>query len=364
MTRHGDGSIAHGFWRRAYRALLPLLPHGLRARQGDAMLELFDRELRRSEPEGTRAEWRAGVAGLADLARRGVYERLSEERRALTSANLVILRNTAIVFILTSAVLTALFVAKVALTRAVAPLGGTVFDVVLFSIPYTAALTIPMSVFIAVLWASSRRPSAKMSQARSDDPSMCDGTLRIAPVIGMASAVALCCLAWNAELVPRANLRLQAVYSGQVAVVPSDRSMTLRELRQAEARLVSAPRAASARATDEASLASYEVEIQKKLALAAACVVLALLAAGIASRASRISIWAQAAISVVVFAGYYVCIITGEQLADRSAIPPALAMWNANLIVLVLAMLTLRVPRRSASRWSCGQTAPGGERAS
>lgn len=341
MTRQGEGTSAHGLWRRAYRALLPLLPHGLRARQGDAMLELFDRELRRRELVGARAVWVVGLTGLADLARRGVYERLSEERRALTTANLMILRHTAFAFIVTSAVLTALFVAKGAVTRAATPLGGTLFDVMLFSIPYTAAFTIPMSVFIAVLWSASRRPTA----ARSDDPSVSVGSLRLAPVIGMASAVALCCLGLNAELVPRANLRLLTIYSGQVAVAPSDRSMTLRELRQAEERLLSAPRAAPALETDGASLASYEVEIQKKLALAAACVVLALLAAGIASRASRISIWAQAGISLVVFAGYYVCIITGEQLADRSAIPPALAMWSANIIVLVLAMLTPRVTR-------------------
>ena len=343
MTRHTEGDSAHRFWHRAYRVLLPLLPSGLRVRQADAMLELFERELRRSEADGARKVWVAGLTGLADLARRGVYERLSEERRALTTANVAILRSTAFAFIVTSAVLTALFVAKGAVTRAAAPLTGTRFDVMLFSIPYTAALTIPMSVFIAVLCVACRRPTAP----RTDDPRASVGALRLAPVMAMASAVALCCLALNAELVPRANLRLQAMYAGQDAVVPSDRSMTLRELRQAEERLVSAPRGEPAVEADGASLANYEVEIQKKLALAAACVVLALLAAGIASRAPGLSIWAQAGISLVVFASYYVCVITGEHLADRSAIPPALAMWNANIIMLLLGVFSLRVaPRR------------------
>ncbi len=341
MTRSKDAHSVHGFWRRAYRALLPVLPVGLRERQGEAMLDLFDREFRRNEPDGARAVWVVGLTGLADLARRGVYERLSEERQALTAANVRILRHTAFTFVVASAVLTTLFVAKGGLKRAAGPPGGKVFDVMLFSIPYTAAFTIPMSVFIAVLWVASRRPTA----ARSDGPSGSVGALRLAPIIGMASAVALCCLALNAELVPRANLRLQAMYAGQVAVAPSDRSMTLRELRQAEARLVAAPRAAPASGTDGASVASYEVEVQKKLALAAACVLLAMLAAAIARRAPRISIWAQTAISLVVFASYYVCIITGERLADRSAIPPALAMWSANIVVLVFAVLALRVTR-------------------
>ncbi len=261
MTRPEEGNGVPRFWRRAYRALLPLLPHGLRARQGDV-------------------------------------------------------------------------------TRAAVP-SGTVFDAMLFSIPYTAAFTIPMSVFIAVLWAASRRPT----WARSDDPFVSVGALRLAPIIGMASVVALCCLALNAELVPRANLRLQAMYAGRASVAPSDRSMTLHELREAEARLARAPGAAPAVDSDGASVASYAVEIQKKFALAASCVLLAMLAGGIASRTSRISLWAQAGISLVVFGGYYVCIITGEHLADRSAIPPAVAMWSANIIVLLLAMLTLRVAR-------------------
>ncbi len=345
MTTDGDDNVTDGFWRRVYRALLPLLPHGLRVRQGDAMLELFDRELRRSEAAGARAVWRAGVLGVADLARRGVYERIAQERRALTAVNIAILWHTALAFIVTSVVLTALFVVKVVLTRASDPLDGTAFDVALFSIPYTAALTIPMSVFIAALWSASRVPTAAARRARSDDPSVADGTLRLWPVIGMASVVALCCLASNVELVPRANQRLLSIYSGRITVAPTERSMTLLELRRAKSRLAAATAGVSVAETAGASIASYEVEVQKKLALAAACVALALLAVGIARRASRIHVWAQAAISLVVFGGYYVCLIVGEHLADRSAIPPAVAMWSANSIVLVFAMLTLRVAR-------------------
>ncbi len=336
MTRHAEGDSAQRFWHRAYRVLLPLLPNGLRVRQGDAMLKLFDRELRRRAPDGRRAVWFAGLAGLADLTGRAVSERLSEERRELSPANLVKLRHTALAFLVTSVVLTTLFVAKAAGGRAASALTGTVFDAVLFSIPYTAAFTIPMSVFIAVLWAASRRSTMELG----GDPSLAAGAPRLAPVIGMSSAVALCCLALNAELVPRANLRLQAMYAGQRTVAPTDRSMTIHELREAERRLVSVSRAATETDSDGASVASYEVEIQKKLALAAACVVLALLAAGIAGRAAHISLWAQASISLVVFASYYVCIITGERLADRSAISPALAMWSANILLLLLAMLT------------------------
>lgn len=356
MTSRNTGIMTHAFLRGAYRCLLRLLPHGLRARQGGPMLALFARELRRSEPNGARAVWVTGGMGLADLAHRGVYERLREEQRALTATNLAILRHTAFAFVVTSVVLTALFVSKVAFSRAAATQSGAVFDVLLFSIPYIAALTIPMSVFIAVLWAASAKPTTTSRQERTDGRRVDDGCPRVAPFIGMASVVALCCLALNAELVPRANLRLQAIYSGGAAVAPTDRSMTLRELRRAESRLVSMTDGASASATAGVSIASYEVEIQKKFALAAACVVLAILAAGIARRSSPMPVWVQIVISAVVFTGYYVCIIMGEQMADRSAVTPAFAMWSANAIVLLLAILTLRVangrPGPAASVWS------------
>jgi Lipopolysaccharide export system permease LptF/LptG len=353
MTPDASDNRTHRLWRFAYRALLPLLPHGLRTRQGGAMLALFDRELQRCEAGGAHAVWIAGVAGLADLAVRGVHERLSEERRALTPANVVVLRHATRAFLVTSVALTALLVAKATLTRTTLPVSGTVYDAVLFSIPYTAALTIPMSVFIAVLWAASRRPSG----ARNDEAS---GGVRFAPVIGMASVVAFCCLALNAELVPRANLRLQAMYTGQVAVSPSDRSMTLSELREAESRLRTASHTAPTSSADRATLAAYEVEVQKKFALAAACVVLALLAMGIARRTSSLRVLAIVAISGLVFGAYYGCLVAGEQLVDGAIIPPALAMWSANLIALVVATLTIGVPRSADMVVASSAGAPSG----
>ena len=41
---------------------------------------------------------------------------------------------------------------------------------------------------------------------------------------------------------------------------------------------------------------------------------------------------ATSAISIVVFIIYYLLLIGGEQLADRSVVPPARAMWAPNLV--------------------------------
>ena len=50
--------------------------------------------------------------------------------------------------------------------------------------------------------------------------------------------------------------------------------------------------------------------------------------------------------SAAVFGGYYLLLIGGETLADQSIVPPALAMWSANIVVLGLAAMTLRATPR------------------
>jgi lipopolysaccharide export system permease protein len=94
---------------------------------------------------------------------------------------------------------------------------------------------------------------------------------------------------------------------------------------------------------DEArrSANGYEVEIQKKFALAAACFVFILLGAPIALRFPRGGVGLTIGVSLVVFALYYVGLIAGESLARRGIIPPFLSMWGANLIFAALALFLL-----------------------
>lgn len=86
---------------------------------------------------------------------------------------------------------------------------------------------------------------------------------------------------------------------------------------------------------------AYEVEIQKKFALAAACFVFILLGAPIALRFPRGGVGLTIGVSLVVFALYYVGLIAGESLARRGIIPPFISMWGANLIFTALALLLL-----------------------
>jgi lipopolysaccharide export system permease protein len=81
-----------------------------------------------------------------------------------------------------------------------------------------------------------------------------------------------------------------------------------------------------------ARAATYEVEIQKKYAIAAACLVFALVGIPVALRFQRGGVGLVIGMSVGVFTVYYVGLIAGEELGDRLLVSPFLAMWTPNLI--------------------------------
>jgi lipopolysaccharide export system permease protein len=101
--------------------------------------------------------------------------------------------------------------------------------------------------------------------------------------------------------------------------------------------------------------ATYQVEIQKKLAISAACVIFALLGMPLAIRYPRGGVGLVIGTSLAVFSVYYVGLIGGEELGDRLIVPPFYAMWTPNLIFLLVAIPLLLSVRRA------GSTAHGGD---
>src|SRR3989454_12788830 len=77
--------------------------------------------------------------------------------------------------------------------------------------------------------------------------------------------------------------------------------------------------------------ATYEVEIQKKYAIAAACLVFALVGIPVALRFQRGGVGLVIGMSVGGFTVYYVGLIAGQELGDRLLVSPFLAMWTPNL---------------------------------
>ena len=80
------------------------------------------------------------------------------------------------------------------------------------------------------------------------------------------------------------------------------------------------------------SMNLLSVEIHKKFALAVACLVFVLLGAPIALRFPRGGVGLTIGVSIAVFGLYYVALIGGQSLGNRGIVPPALAMWGANIL--------------------------------
>jgi lipopolysaccharide export system permease protein len=99
----------------------------------------------------------------------------------------------------------------------------------------------------------------------------------------------------------------------------------------------------------------YQVEIEKKFALAAACVVFVLLGAPLALRFPRGGVGLVIGASLAVFGLYYVGLIAGETLADKLILSPFVAMWLANILFTITGLVFLFLLRRS------GSTARGGD---
>ena len=98
------------------------------------------------------------------------------------------------------------------------------------------------------------------------------------------------------------------------------------------------------------SMNRYGVEIHKKFALSAACIVFVLIGAPIALRFPRGGVGLVIGVSLTVFALYYVGLIAGEALADRNFLTPFWAMWAANVILTIVGLILLvRMGREGAT---------------
>jgi lipopolysaccharide export system permease protein len=94
----------------------------------------------------------------------------------------------------------------------------------------------------------------------------------------------------------------------------------------------------------------YDVEIQKKFSLAAACMIFVLIGAPIALRFPRGGVGLVIGVSFAIFGLYYVGLIGGETLANKAYIPPWLAMWAVNILLLLAGLiLASRMGRESST---------------
>ena len=79
-------------------------------------------------------------------------------------------------------------------------------------------------------------------------------------------------------------------------------------------------------------IAGLSVEIHKKFSLPTACVVFVLIGAPLGMRVRRAGP-GVAFVSIAFFLFYYLCLVGGEELANRLLLPPWLSMWLPNLVL-------------------------------
>lgn len=97
------------------------------------------------------------------------------------------------------------------------------------------------------------------------------------------------------------------------------------------------------------------VEIHKKYAIPMSCIIFVLLGAPLAIRSGRRGMTMAIAFSIVFFLIYYVFLIGGEKLADRRLVEPWLAMWLANIILLIVAFQLIRRTMRESTAIDWGR---------
>ena len=94
----------------------------------------------------------------------------------------------------------------------------------------------------------------------------------------------------------------------------------------------------------------YEVEIYKKYALPAACIVFVLIGAPLGTMTKRGGFGVAASISLFFFLIYWAFLIGGEKLAERDFFAPFWGMWSANILLTIAGIfLTIKTVRETVT---------------
>ncbi len=85
----------------------------------------------------------------------------------------------------------------------------------------------------------------------------------------------------------------------------------------------------------------YAVELHKKYAIPAACIVFVLIGIPVAIRFRSGGLGMVLGVGMVIFTIYYIGLIGGESLANRLAVPPFWAMWTPNIAFGAIGIILL-----------------------
>ncbi len=107
----------------------------------------------------------------------------------------------------------------------------------------------------------------------------------------------------------------------------------------------------------------YMVEFHKKFAIPFACVVFALLGVPMAVTSSRAGRGVSVSLAIGVYLLYYLFLVGGEKFADRGRLDPFLAMWSANIVLVMIGIpVFLKAVRESSLLSITHRPRPAGPR--
>jgi len=82
----------------------------------------------------------------------------------------------------------------------------------------------------------------------------------------------------------------------------------------------------------------YRVEIHKKYSIAVACLIFMLIGAPLGLSIRRGGLGTVGGLAVTIFLFYWVTLVQGEKLADRSMLDPWIGMWIANILMAIIGL--------------------------
>ena len=92
----------------------------------------------------------------------------------------------------------------------------------------------------------------------------------------------------------------------------------------------------------EKNINQFGVEIHKKFSLAVACLLFVLVGSPLGIMIKKGGISIAAGLSIAFFLVYYILLIWGEQMADRSLMNPALGMWIPNIFLAISGWIIIK----------------------
>ncbi|MDR0331495.1 MAG: LptF/LptG family permease [Chitinispirillales bacterium] len=105
----------------------------------------------------------------------------------------------------------------------------------------------------------------------------------------------------------------------------------------------------NSRKANDGLIAQYMVEVHKKFAIPAACLIFVLIGAPLGIMARRGGLAVGASYSVFFFIMYWVFLIAGENMADKMLIAPAVGMWAGNVFLALCGALLMTLMMRETS---------------